>query len=375
MSTPFDLRLDPTAPPAASGHAIEVLDYHTAGEPFRIVIAGYPELPGRNILERRRAALEHHDDLRKILMWEPRGHADMYGGILVPPDHAEAQVGVLFMHNEGYSTMCGHGTIALATALIETGAIPCVGIETLIGIDAPCGLLRATVHVDAAEPAAARAAERTPRVREVRFENVPSFAAALDVPLDVPGFGRVLVDVGYGGAFYALISAAALGLEMRAESAAQNAAAGRAITDAGRAALRAGGALADALGVKHPEADDLSFLYGTIIDGPPEDASHHSRNLCLFAEGEVDRSPTGSGVSARLAVLHARGLVATGEEIAIESILGRESVFVGRVARTEQWAGRNAVIPEVRGSAHMTGSARFFLDADDPIGRGFLIAR
>jgi trans-L-3-hydroxyproline dehydratase len=375
VSTPFDLRLDPTAPPAASGHAIEVLDYHTAGEPFRIVIAGYPELPGRNILERRRAALEHHDDLRKILMWEPRGHADMYGGILVPPDHAEAQVGVLFMHNEGYSTMCGHGTIALATALIETGAIPCVGIETLIGIDAPCGLLRATVHVDAAEPAAARAAERTPRVREVRFENVPSFAAALDVPLDVPGFGRVLVDVGYGGAFYALISAAALGLEMRAESAAQIAAAGRAITDAGRAALRAGGALADALGVKHPESDDLSFLYGTIIDGPPEDASHHSRNLCLFAEGEVDRSPTGSGVSARLAVLHARGLVATGEEIAIESILGRESVFVGRVARTEQWAGRNAVIPEVRGSAHMTGSARFFLDADDPIGRGFLIAR
>ncbi len=375
MSTPFDLRLDPTAPPAASGHAIEVLDYHTAGEPFRIVIAGYPELPGRNILERRRAALEHHDDLRKILMWEPRGHADMYGGILVPPDHAEAQVGVLFMHNEGYSTMCGHGTIALATALIETGAISCVGVETPIGIDAPCGLLRATAHVDAAELAAARAAGRTPRVREVRFENVPSFAAALDVPLDVPGFGRVLVDVGYGGAFYALISAAALGLEMRAESAAQIAAAGRAITDAGRAALRAGGALADALGVKHPESDDLSFLYGTIIDGPPEDASHHSRNLCLFAEGEVDRSPTGSGVSARLAVLHARGLVATGEEIAIESILGRESVFVGQVARTEEWAGRNAVIPEVRGSAHMTGSARFVLDADDPIGRGFLIAR
>ena len=375
MSTPFDLRLDPTAPSAASGHAIEVLDYHTAGEPFRIVIAGYPELPGRNILERRRAALEHHDDLRKILMWEPRGHADMYGGILVPPDHAEAQVGVLFMHNEGYSTMCGHGTIALATALIETGAISCVGVETPIGIDAPCGLLRATALVDEAEFLAAQAVNRTPRVREVRFENVPSFAAALDVPLDVPGFGRVLIDVGYGGAFYALISAAALGLEMRAESAAQIAAAGRAITDAGRATLRAGGALADALGVKHPESDDLSFLYGTIIDGPPEDASHHSRNLCLFAEGEVDRSPTGSGVSARLAVLHARGLVATGEEIAIESILGRESVFVGRVARTEQWAGHNAVIPEVRGSAHMTGSARFVLDADDPIGRGFLIAR
>jgi proline racemase len=375
VSTLFDLRLDPSAPPAASGRAIEVLDYHTAGEPFRIVTAGYPELPGRNILERRRAALQHHDDLRKILMWEPRGHADMYGGILVPPDHAEAQAGILFMHNEGYSTMCGHGTIALATALIETGAIPCAGVETPIGIDAPCGLVRATALVDKAEFLAAQAANRTPRVREVRFENVPSFAAALDVPLDVPGFGRVLVDVGYGGAFYALISAAALGLEMRAENAAAIAAAGRAITNAGRATLRSGGALADALGVNHPESDDLSFLYGTIIDGPPEDPSHHSRNLCLFAEGEVDRSPTGSGVSARLAVLHARGLVATGEEIAIESILGRESLFVGRVARTEQWAGRNAVIPEVHGSAHMTGSARFVLDENDPIGRGFLIAR
>jgi trans-L-3-hydroxyproline dehydratase len=369
------LRLNLSAPPAASGRAIEVLDYHTAGEPFRIVISGYPELPGRNILERRRAALEHHDDLRKLLMWEPRGHADMYGGILVPPDHAEAQVGVLFMHNEGYSTMCGHGTIALATALIETGTIQCVGPETPIGIDAPCGLVRATALLDAAELSAARAARRTPRVREVRFENVPSFAAALDVPIEVPGLGRVTVDVGYGGAFYALISAASLRLEMSAANAAQIAAAGRAITSAGRAALREGGALADALGVKHPESDDLSFLYGTIIDGPPEDASHHSRNLCLFAEGEVDRSPTGSGVSARLAVLHARGLVATGEEIAIESILGRNSLFHGRVLRSERWANRDAVIPEVRGSAHMTGSARFVLDENDPIGRGFLVAR
>jgi trans-L-3-hydroxyproline dehydratase len=282
---------------------------------------------------------------------------------------------VLFMHNEGYSTMCGHGTIALATALVESGAIEATGVATPIGIDAPCGLVRAVAHVHSDELAAARAANRTPRVHEVTFENVPSFAAALDVAIDVPGYGSLTVDVGYGGAFYALIDATQLGIEMRAGNAAALAAAGRAITDAGRAALRTGGALATALGVAHPEEDDLSFLYGTIISGPPEDPTHHSRNLCLFAEGEVDRSPTGSGVSARLAVLHARGAVATGEEIAIESILGRESVFRGRVARTETWAGRNAVIPEVRGSAHMTGSARFVLDENDPIGRGFLVAR
>jgi proline racemase len=374
MSRPVPrLRID--APPAADNAAIEVLDYHTAGEPFRIVVSGYPELAGTTILERRRSALQQHDHLRQMLMWEPRGHADMYGGILVPPDHDEAQVGVLFMHNEGYSTMCGHGTIALATALVESGAIMPTGTATPIGIDAPCGLVRAVAHVHESELAAARAANRTPRVHEVTFENVPSFAAALDVAIDVPGYGSLTVDVGYGGAFYALIDAAQLGIEMRAENAAAIAAAGRAITDAGRAALRIGGALATALGVAHPEEEDLSFLYGTIISGPPEDATHHSRNLCLFAEGEVDRSPTGSGVSARLAVLHARGDVQTGQEIAIESILGRESVFRGRVVRTETWAGRSAVIPEVRGSAHMTGSARFVLDENDPIGRGFLVAR
>jgi trans-L-3-hydroxyproline dehydratase len=279
------------------------------------------------------------------------------------------------MHNEGYSTMCGHGTIALATALVESGAIAPTGTATPIGIDAPCGLVRAVAHVHADELSGARSANRTPRVHEVTFENVPSFAAALDVALDVPGYGSLTVDVGYGGAFYALIDAAQLGIEMRAENAPALAAAGRAITNAGRAALRSGGTLATALGVSHPEEEDLSFLYGTIISGPPEDAAHHSRNLCLFAEGEVDRSPTGSGVSARIAVLHARGDVQTGQEIAIESILGRESVFYGRVARTETWAGRVAVIPEVRGSAHMTGSARFVLDENDPIGRGFLVAR
>jgi trans-L-3-hydroxyproline dehydratase len=374
MSRPVPhLRID--GPPAASGAAVEVLDYHTAGEPFRIIVRGYPALAGTNILERRRSALQQHDHLRKMLMWEPRGHADMYGGILVPPDHDEAQVGVLFMHNEGYSTMCGHGTIALATALVESGAIAPTGTATPIGIDAPCGLVRAVAHVHENELAAAHASGRTPRVHEVTFENVPSFAAALDVAIDVPGYGSFTVDVGYGGAFYALIDASQLGIEMRAENAASLAAAGRAITNAGRAALRSGGALATALGISHPEEDDLSFLYGTIISGPPEDAAHHSRNLCLFAEGEVDRSPTGSGVSARLAVLHARGEVRTGQEIAIESILGRESVFRGRVVRSEEWAGRSAVIPEVRGSAHMTGSARFVLDDNDSIGRGFLVAR
>jgi trans-L-3-hydroxyproline dehydratase len=379
------LRLDPGRVPAfraaAAGEGphgaagvVEVLDYHTAGEPFRIVTGGLPEIPGRTILERRRHFRDDHDALRKLLMWEPRGHADMYGGVLVPPDHDEAVCGVLFLHNEGYSTMCGHGTIALGTALVETGAIPRVGREARFGIDAPCGLLRVEARVDPGEADAARREGRTPRVREVAFENVPSFAAALDATLDVPGYGEVRFDVGYGGAFYAILPAERLGIELRRERTPELVAAARALAKAGRAALDGGGAAAERLGVAHPEPD-LAFLYGAILTGPAEDPAHTDRNLCVFADGEVDRSPTGSGVSARLAVAHARGEVAVGDTVAVESILGRDAAFAGRILRSEAWDGRAAVVPEVRGSAHPVGRASFVLAEGDAIGRGFLLPR
>lgn len=373
------LRLDPDRIPAfrdpaevAPGvSAIEVLDYHTAGEPFRIVTGGLPDLPGATILERRRFLRDRLDGVRTALMWEPRGHADMYGGVLVPPDHDEAVCGVLFLHNEGYSTMCGHGTIALGTALVETGAVPAEGSTARFGIDAPCGLLRVEARIDPIEADAAREAGRTPRVREVAFENVPSFAAALDATLEVPGIGEVRFDVGYGGAFYAILPAERLGLPLATVRTPDLVRAARALVDAGRAALRDG--TVD-LGVAHPE-DDLAFLYGAILTGPAEDPTHHDRNLCVFAEGEVDRSPTGSGVSARLAVAHARGEVAVDQELAIESILGRASVFRGRIVRTEPWDGREAVVPEVRGAAHPVGRSRFVLAPGDDLGHGFLLPR
>lgn len=373
------LRLDPDRIPAMTAPAeiapgvttIDVLDYHTAGEPFRIVTGGLPDVPGASILKRRRFLRDELDGVRRALMWEPRGHADMYGGVLVPPDHDEAVCGVLFLHNEGYSTMCGHGTIALGTALVETGAVAVDGTVARFGIDAPCGLLRVEARIDPAEVAAALAADRTPRVREVAFENVPSFAAALDVTLDVPGFGDVRFDVGYGGAFYAILPAERLGVPLETARTPELVRAARALVDAGRAAMRDG---RSDLGIVHPE-QDLSFLYGAILTGPSEDPARHDRNLCVFAEGEVDRSPTGSGVSARLAVLHARGEVARGEELAIESILGRGSVFRGRIVRTETWDGRDAVVPEVRGAAHPVGRARHVLAPDDAIGRGFLLPR
>mgnify|MGYP001552131969 CR=1 FL=1 len=353
---------------------IDVLDYHTAGEPFRIVTGGLPQVPGATVLEKRRFVRDAWDPVRKVLMWEPRGHFDMYGGLIVEPDRPSAACGVVFLHNEGTSTMCGHGTIALGTALVESGAVPVDGSVPRFGIDAPCGPLEVEVRVEASELDAAREGGRTPRVQEVAFLNVASFAAALDVTLEVPGFGEVRFDVGYGGAFYAILPAERLGVTLDPAGTANAIRAARAVTEAGRAALRDGGGAAERMGVQHPEGD-LAFLYGTILTGPAEDASHWDRNLCVFAEGEVDRSPTGSGVSARLAVLAARGVIGVGEELAIESILGRRSVFRGRIVRTEAWEGRTAVIPEVRGAAFAVARSRLVLHREDELGRGFLVPR
>jgi len=376
-------RLDPSKLPATRNPAeiaegvttIDVLDYHAAGEPFRIVTAGLPEVPGASVLERRRYFRDRLDAVRRLLMWEPRGHADMYGGVLVPADSDDALCGVLFLHNEGYSTMCGHGTIALATALVEAGAVS-VGEDgaARFAIDAPCGRLQIEARASAEDVAVAARDAYSPRVQEVAFENVPSFAAALDATLEVPGHGPVRFDVGYGGAFYAVLPAERLGLPLDRARMPELVRAARALVDAGRAALRRGGAEAGSLGIDHPE-NDLNFLYGAILTGSAEDPGHFDRNLCVFAEGEVDRSPTGSGVSARLAIQHARGATGVGDEVAVESILGREAVFHGRIVRTVEWGGRGAVVPEIRGSAHYVGSARYRLSPGDAIGRGFLLPR
>lgn len=294
---------------------ITTIDAHAAGEPLRIVIGGLPELPGKTILERRRYMQRHYDHIRKALMWEPRGHRDMYGCVLTPPVTPEADLGVLFMHNEGYSTMCGHGVIALVTTLLETGALSAKGQHTPVNLDTPAGLVRATAHLD-----------ENGHVEYVSFLNVASFLYARDVEIDVPAWGRLSVDVAFGGAFYAFLPAAQVGLRIAPEQAYQLAAAGDSVTRAVNAVLP----------VKHPLEEDLSFLYGTIFTGPPEDPTHHSRNVCIFADAEVDRSPTGTGVSARLALHHAKGEIAAGQPIVIESILGAASAFGGRVAGSAQ---------------------------------------
>jgi len=332
--------------PPSDWTRITTIDAHAAGEPLRVVTKGIPPIPGDTILAKRRYAREHLEHLRRALMFEPRGHADMYGCILTEPVTPDGDLGVLFMHNEGYSTMCGHGVIALVTVLLETAMIEA---REVIRLDTPAGRVTAKADFDGH------------RVRSVAFENVASFAYKLDQSVRVPGIGELRVDVGFGGAFYAYCKADDLGVRVVPEEF-------RGLIDAGMAVKRA---VMDSLEIRHPFEEDLGFLYGTIIDGPPSDKGADSRNVCVFAEGEVDRSPTGTGVSGRVAIEHAKGRLAVGESFVIESLIGTR--FTGRVVRETKFGEYAAVIPEVEGSAWITGRHEFLIGPDDPLKDGFIL--
>lgn len=338
--------------PAEGTITLTTIDAHAAGEPLRIITGGLPPLSGATMLERRRFMQEHYDHLRQAVLWEPRGHFHMYGAVLTPPVTPEADLGVLFLHNEGYSTMCGHGIIALVTTLVKTGAIRPQGPQTPVTLDTPAGLVRATAHLDS-----------TGQVERVSFLNVPSFVYAREVEVELPTYGRVAVDIAFGGAFYAILPADRVGLRVVPEATAQLVAAGSAIKEA----------ITTKLAITHPSDSDLGFLYGTMLTDVPQDRAHQSRNICVFANAEVDRSPTGTGVSARLALHAARGEVADGEPVVIESILGARSTFSGRVAGRTAVGPFEAIIPEVSGTAFLTGRHEFVIEATDHLGQGFLL--
>lgn len=333
--------------PPLEWQRFEVVDSHTGGEPFRVIISGLPEIPGDTVLERRRFAKENLDTLRIALMWEPRGHSDMYGGWIGPPVTSDADLSVLFVHNEGFSTMCGHGIIALCKVLIDTGIFPTTDDERTIRIDTPAGLV---VAIATMGPYG---------VESVRFRNVVSFAPLLDGVVAVEGLGEVRYDLGFGGAFYAYVDAASVDLPLHDISGLV--AKGRAIKDA----------VAATDVIAHPTEPDLSFLYGVIFTGPAHVEGNHSRNVCVFADGEIDRSPTGTGVSGRLAILHARGQLGIGDPIWVESIIG--SVFQGRIEEEATVGKHKGVVPEISGTAHMTGRSTLWVDPSDPVNPGFFL--
>ncbi len=330
--------------------SLRTVDLHTGGEPLRVFLDGLPPINGSTILKKRRYFRDHLDYIRTGTMWEPRGHADMYGAVITDPVTPGADFGTFFMHNEGYSTMCGHAMIALVTLVLDTGIVQREGLNPVVQIDAPPGRITAVGH----------RAERTGRVARVSFRNVPSFVALRDQTVHIPSLGDVRFDLAYGGAFYAYVDARPLGLSLDASEFSR-------IIDCGRA-IKA--AVAGGFDVKHPFEEDLSFLYGTIFVGDPVDPSHHSRNVCVFADGEVDRSATGSGVSGRAAIHHARGELAAGDRITIESILGT-CMDVAVVSETT-YGPHSAVIPEVTGQAWITGSNQFWFDPSDPLRQGFI---
>ncbi len=327
---------------------ITTTEMHTGGEPVRIVTGGFPDIRGRTLLEKRAYVRENLDHLRRLLMFEPRGHQDMYGVLPVEPDHPDADLAVLFMHNEGYSTMCGHATIAMGRWAVDRGIVSTREPVTGFGLQCPCGLVKVNTDVREGKTGAAR------------FESVPSFAYALQTPLDVPGLGSVTIDIGYGGAFYAFAPASAFGLDVRESGMSELVAAAWAVTEAARTQKP----------IDYPEDPDLAFLYGTILtDGSEEYTEEPTANLCVFADRQVDRSPTGSGVSARIALQLTRGQIELGQTRRFTSVTGAE--FTGMPIE-ERRGSRLEVVVEVGGRSHYTGESSFTLEDEDPL-PGFLL--
>lgn len=333
---------------------VRTVDYHTAGEPFRIVADPPVAIPGSTVPERRVFAQSDPsvDGLRRMLCFEPRGHADMYGGFITPPDDGEAAFGVLFWHKDGFSTACGHGTIALGAWAVHTGlVIPGPAGLTDVVIDVPSGRVTARVHTTGG------------RVTTVDFVNVASYLVAERVPLSTTR-GEVEVDVGFGGAFFAQLDVASVGLTVEPDRVQDLIALGREVKRA----------LDDSEHARHPSDERLNGIYGTVLYddfGTDGDGNLHQRNVTIFADGQVDRSPCGSSTCSRVAVLAATGRLAAGQELVHDSIVG--SRFRARVTAEVAGEGRPAVVPVVTGTAYKTGEHAFTVDPADDLFPGFVL--
>ena len=328
---------------------IHTVDAHTGGEPLRIVTAGLPPVPGKTILERRAWLQENRDDVRLFLMNEPRGHADMYGAYLLPPTTDAADFGVIFIHNEGYSDMCGHGIIALGKVLVELNHVERTIPLTRIGFDTPAGFIEAQVEWDGV------------RVGSVTFRNVPAFIYQRDVSVETPSFGTVTGDIVFGGAFYYYMNGDQAKVQIKSEQV-------RTLIQLGaetKAAVKA------QVKIQHPLELGLNTLYGTIVDGAPNNPKADQANVCIFADREVDRSPTGTGTSGRAAQLFLRQKLALNQVLVNESIVG--SCFSVRVIATAKVGEFDAAITEVTGNAHIMSFNQWVLEESDPFPQGFFL--
>jgi len=328
---------------------ITTIDTHTEGEPTRTVTGGLPYIPGNTMSEKMLYLKDNLDSLRTMLVYEPRGNEVMSGAILTTPCHPDADIGVIYIEVGGYLPMCGHDTIGCCTAMIEAGIIPAEEPVTTIKLDTPAGLVTARVTVEGLS------------AKGVTFRNIPSFLYQKDVEVEVPGYNRILLDIAYGGNFYALVEASKLGLDIVPERAGDLIRAGIAIREAVNAQIR----------VRHPEKPFIEGLTHVEFYGAPTHPEAHAKNAVVIPPGSIDRSPCGTGTSAKVATLYAKGKLKMGEKFVHESILG--TLFEAQIVEETKVGNLLAVIPEISGRAYVTGINQFVVDPDDPLKEGFLL--
>ncbi len=329
--------------------SIHAIDSHTMGEPTRVVIGGVPNIPGKTMPEKKEYLEKNLDYVRTAIMHEPRGHNDMFGSIITQPTTDEADLGIIFMDGGGYLNMCGHGSIGAATVAVETGMVPMVEPVTELTLESPAGLIKSKVSV------------KNDKVTEVSIVNVPAFLYKRDVEIEVPEIGKVTLDISFGGSFFAIVSADQLGLKVVPENATKLKEIGLEIRDIVNREVE----------IQHPTLSHIKTVDLVEIFDEPTHPDATYKNVVIFGEGQVDRSPCGTGTSAKMATLVAKGELKEGELFVYESILG--TLFKGRVLGTTKVGEYEAVIPEITGSAYITGFNHFVIDEDDPVKHGFIL--
>lgn len=329
-------------------HQFKTIDSHTMGESTRIIYDGFPELEGKTMMEKKEYLIKNYDHYRKALMLEPRGHRDMFGALLTKPVHEEADYGVIFMDTGGYLNMCGHGSIGTAAMLVETGMVEVTEPYTDVVLDAPSGIIRTKVKVT------------NGKVEKVSIRNVPAFLYKENLELEIPGYGVIPYDISFGGSFFALVDATKVGIEIEMSNV-------DILTELGMSLLKK---INDTVEVKHPYLDittvDLVEFYS-----PTEREDADMKNCVIFGMAQADRSPCGTGTSAKMAALYARGELPIGKPFVYESITG--SLFVGKVTKEVEVGGMKGIIPQITGNAYITGMNNWILDSEDPLEYGFLL--
>ncbi|WP_246893358.1 proline racemase [Clostridioides difficile] len=329
--------------------SIQAIDSHTAGEATRIVVGGIPNIKGNSMPEKKEYLEENLDYLRTAIMLEPRGHNDMFGSVMTQPCCPDADFGIIFMDGGGYLNMCGHGTIGAMTAAIETGVVPAVEPVTHVVMEAPAGIIRGDVTVVDG------------KAKEVSFLNVPAFLYKEGVEVDLPGVGTVKFDISFGGSFFAIIHASQLGLKIEPQNAGK-------LTEL---AMKLRDIINEKIEIQHPTLAHIKTVDLVEIYDEPTHPEATYKTVVIFGQGQVDRSPCGTGTSAKLATLHAKGELKVGEKFVYESILG--TLFKGEIVEETKVADFNAVVPKITGSAYITGFNHFVIDEEDPLKHGFIL--